>query len=113
MGQLIAMPAQPPPSGVLVSVVAAILTAILGGVIAHGILGPLLEARGVRPWNLSDSLASIPLILLGSAMAVGCAVYLTSTFTFTSYRARVICLVLFLAGLFMVRLGILSLRKLS
>lgn len=89
---------------------------MLCAIVAHGILRPLLEARGITPWTVRDSLGSLPLVLIGSALTAGAAVYLVHLMSDASSArlpVRVLCLALLCAGLLMVRLGLLALRKLT
>lgn len=100
----------------------ALIPALAGGlaaamlcvIVAHGILRPLLEARGITPWTVRDSLGSLPLVLIGSALTVGTTIYLVVGDPASArLPVRVLCLALLCAGLLMVRLGLLALRKLT
>lgn len=98
---------------------AALLGAIVCAAVAHGILRPLLEARGVVPWTVRDSLGSLPLVLVGSALSVGAAFYLVlqrlapSVASHAAVLPSVAAGVLLLVGLSTLRLGLLALRKLT
>lgn len=90
--------------------------AVLCAIVAHGILRPLLEARGITPWTVRDSLGSLPVVLIGSTLTAGAAVYLVHLMgdaPSARLPVRVLCLALLCAGLLMVRLGLLALRKLT
>jgi len=39
---------------------------VLVAAVAHALLRTFLEARGVRPWTLLDSLGASPMLLLGA-----------------------------------------------
>ena len=92
-------------------------TALMAGV-AHSVLRIFLEARGVSPWRVRDSLGSMPLVLLGAGM-VGAAITLASASTVAScpmsnraWVPGVLSAALALVGLALLRLGLLALRKL-
>lgn len=105
----------------LAGLVGAVGTAALVGHVAHGILKPLLEARGVAPWTRRDSLGALPSVLLGSA-AIGWALVDLATLlarhsTPVAGAVDAIALLrplgLLLPGAVVIRLGVLALRKLS
>ncbi|HEY0931145.1 MAG TPA: hypothetical protein VGE27_14590 [Gemmatimonas sp.] len=98
---------------VIAALTGALLVAVLSAAVAHGVLRPLLEARGIVPWTLRDSLGSLPLVIAGSALATGSAVYLAGQWFSADFMVRVLCLALLCAGLLTVRLGLLALRKLT
>jgi hypothetical protein len=84
-------------------------------VVGHGILRPLLEARGITPWTLRDSVGSLMLVILGSglfAAALG-AVVVNRVRRGDFGLFDVLCLAAFAAGALMMRLGLLALRKLT
>ncbi len=97
----------------------AVMGASLAGVVGHGVLRPMLEARGVTPWRVRDSLGSMPLVLLGSALVTG-------ALTLSVLRWGAACgsapsmaaawwlgvVVALLVGALMIRLGLHALRKL-
>lgn len=97
----------------------ALLLAIVAGMIGHSILRTFLEARGVEPWGVLDSLNAMPLVLLGAA-AVGAAATLTATAIIlpcTDYGESTFpitaSVVLVVSGLLMLRLGLLAVRRLT
>lgn len=47
--------------------IAAIAAVLMAVTIMHGLLKPVLVARGVSPWRLLDSLLARPLVIAGSA----------------------------------------------
>lgn len=101
-------------------VLAGIVGVIVTAIVAHGILRPLLEARGIAPWRFRDSLGSTPLVTLGSGMtsaAVMALALMAVAATLAGVNAlwwiRVLCLALLAAGVLTLRLGLLALRKLT
>lgn len=93
------------------AIVAILVTAIVG----HGVLRPLLEARGVRPWSLKDSIGALMLVMIGGA---GFAAGLTALIVCRVYHSDfvlfdVLCLALLCCGALTMRLGLLALRKLT
>lgn len=44
---------------------------VLVATVAHALLKTFLEARGVRPWTLLDSLGASPVLLLGAVLLGG------------------------------------------
>ncbi|MBL0170954.1 MAG: hypothetical protein IPP90_09515 [Gemmatimonadaceae bacterium] len=93
----------------------ALLTALVAGMVGHGSLRPLLEARGITPWRLRDSLGSLPLVLIGSGLLGGTAALLAAWgVLLCSIPAGIIMTVsgLMVSGVLMMRLGLLALRKL-
>jgi len=97
----------------LAALAGALVAAVLSVIIAHGVLRPLLEARGVVPWTVRDTLGSLPLVMIGSALTTGSAVYLAGRIFSANLPLHVLCLALLLAGLLTVRFGLLGLRKLT
>ena len=101
----------------VVPLVAAAST-IVAGALVHGVLRPQLEGRGVKPWRLRDTLASIPLVLIGSAgigggvtlAALGVASVLASTGSLSLLLGGVAGL---LVSAFVLLLGVIALRKLA
>lgn len=88
--------------------------ATLAGMIGHGVLRPLLEARGVTPWTLKDSLGSMPLILIGSAMvggSVGGGVLFGFSPCSGARWAVGTAIAVGLLGLLIGKLGLVELRK--
>lgn len=55
---------------------AGLLSAFIVTAVAHGLLRQTMEARGVVPWTLKDSIGALPLVILGSALSVASAVWL-------------------------------------
>jgi hypothetical protein len=49
------------------AVLAAVLAMVLAVTVLHGVLRPVMIARGVTPWRLRDSVGAAPLVLAGSA----------------------------------------------
>lgn len=99
----------------LSSVSMGLLVAFLIGLVAHGILKPLLEARGVNPWTLRDTLGATPLVLIGGALVGGGATVLTIAGATGCTLLGVVTFavsVKMVIGLGMLRLGLLALRKL-
>lgn len=96
----------------------AVASAILAGALVHGVLRPQLEGRGVKPWRVRDTLASIPLILIGSA-GVGGSVSVAALGVASVLADTVLPSLLFggVAGLlvstFVLLLGVIALRKLA
>ena len=103
---------------VAAAVAAAVACALVAAIVGHGILRPMLEARGVSPWTVQDSLGSMPLVLIGAA-AIGASAALASGWLWCVCDAIIptalgaIAAPLFLLGLLMLRLGVLALRKLT
>ena len=102
----------------VVTLCIAVACAILAGALVHGVLRPQLEGRGVKPWRVRDTLASIPLILIGSA-GVGGSVSLAAHGAASAIVAGLLPWLLFggIAGLFVsafvLLLGVIALRKLA
>jgi hypothetical protein len=89
--------------------------AMLAGLIGHGILRPLLEARGVAPWTLRDSLGSTPLILIGSfVLGAATAFFLAHGITKCTIGVPIMALLSasIVISVLVVRLGLIALRKL-
>ena len=103
---------------VAAAIVASVLCAAVAGIVGHGVLRPMLEARGVAPWTVRDSLGSMPLVLIGAAL-IGGSGALASGWLWCACDAIiptvlvVVAGTLFLLGLSMLRLGLLALRKLT
>jgi hypothetical protein len=95
-----------------VAAAGAMLVSVLVG---HGILRPLLEARGIRPWTLRDSVGSLMLVMLGSGLfAAALAALVTCRVVRSDFGLfDVLCLAAFAAGALMMHLGLLALRKLT
>lgn len=93
------------------AMVAILITLIVG----HGVLRPLLEARGVRPWLLRDSVGALMLVMIGSACLAASLTALVVCRVYHSDFARfdVLCLALLCCGALTMRLGLLALRKLT
>lgn len=92
-----------------------VLMALVAGFVAHGVLRPLLEARGVRPWTVRDSIGALPLVLIGAAMlAGGASVLVVTGATECVLKTSVVVpvWVIMIFGVAMLRLGLLALRKL-
>ena len=94
----------------------ALLVMFVAGMVGHGILQPLLEARGVKPWRVRDSLGSMPLVLIGSGLIGGTGMLLGLWgVAGCGVAGWALALVsgLLVAGTVMVRLGLVALRKLN
>lgn len=105
---------------VMTALVAAIIAKLITALVAHGCLCPLMEAKGVSPWTVRDTIGAIPLLAAGSALVAGAAGYgAIATLVPCPIAPRdawlvpVLCLGLLAAGLLMMRLGSLALRKLT
>jgi len=94
---------------------AALIAAVIAATIAHGALRPLLEARGVAPWTVRDTLGSTPLVVLGAALSAGSVTASATLVAMASVPvwSHVLCLALLAAGALALRLGLLALRKLT
>lgn len=93
----------------------AFVTSLVAGAVGHGVLQPLLEGRGIRPWRLRDSLGAMPLTIVGSGLAGGSAAAAVGwllTACAIDREVAVLVSVVFLAGVLSMRLGLLALRKL-
>ncbi len=93
----------------------ALLATFIAGMVGHGVLCPLLEARGITPWKLRDSLGSLPLVLLGSGLMGGTAALLAAwgvTRCSVALWAIVTAIAVVVCGALVMRLGLLALRKL-
>ena len=92
-----------------------LLTALIAGMVGHGALRPLMEARGVSPWRLRDSLGALTLVLIGSACVGGAssafAVWGVARCSVAGWSVTVVSAAIVL-GILMLRLGLLALRKL-
>ncbi len=111
------------------ALVAGFVCACVAGAVGHGVLRPLLEARGVTPWRLRDSLGSLPLVIggtaligTGAAVVVGwlfgaCGGIMSAAAGKAHGPATVATAVggtaALLVGALMLRLGLLALRKLT
>lgn len=100
------------------AIVASAVCAMVAGIVGHGVLRPMLEARGVAPWTVRDSVGSMPLVMIGAAL-IGASGALASGWLWCVCDAIiptalvVVAGSLFLLGLSMLRLGLLALRKLT
>lgn len=91
---------------------------VLVAAVAHALLRTFLEARGVRPWTLLDSLGASPVLLLG-ALLLGMSAGLLATWWHTCPGVTcvlapvgvVLALLLAAAGTLAAWLGLLALRK--
>lgn len=93
----------------------SLLVAVVAGTVGHGVLRPMLEARGVAPWSVRDSLGSMPLVLIGAAMIGGsgaCFFAWALTQCVGSGVKITIVSVIMVWGVTLVRLGLVALRKL-
>ncbi len=106
-------------SGVSTAATAALLAVLVTWAVAHGILRIFLEARGVRPWTRRDSLGSLPLVLIGTLLTFLAGMLLANPANSAVPAAgntpviRLVLLALLLVGLFLIRLGIFALKKLT
>ncbi len=83
--------------------------------VGHGVLCPLLEARGITPWRVRDSLGSLPLVLIGSGLMGGAAAVLAAwgvTRCAVAFWMIVSAIAVVVGGVLLMRLGLLALRKL-
>ena len=107
----------PVTSAVPTVLLAGFVCAGVAGMVGHGVLRPLLEARGVTPWRVHDSLGALPLVLIGSALIGGGAALVGWLFGvcggIISPAVGAAAVVAVLAGGLMLRLGLLALRKLT
>lgn len=93
----------------------ALLASLIAGLVGHGVLCPLLEARGITPWRLRDSLGSLPLVLIGSGLMGGTAALLAGwgvTRCAVALWVIVTAIAVVGGGVLLMRLGLLALRKL-
>lgn len=83
--------------------------------VGHGVLRPLLEARGIRPWTVRDSVGALMLVILGSGILGGGLAGVSIGWVVRSAGGMfdVLCLAALAAGALMMRLGLLALRKLT
>lgn len=98
------------PNSLAAPIIVALTSAVISLAVSHGALRPLLEARGVVPWRLRDSLGATPLVTIGSAVVSGSV---THAILNAAWQPRVLCLALLAAGVLTLRLGLLALRKLT
>lgn len=107
------MPASLPFTAALAAAACAVtITTAVG----HGALRPLLEARGITPWTLRDTLGALPLVVIGSGSATAAVVGAATRHALERRAigaADMLCLALLATGAAMVRLGLLALRKLT
>ncbi|MEP6833710.1 MAG: hypothetical protein ABJB74_09955 [Gemmatimonas sp.] len=102
----------------VVSAITGTTSAIVAGGVVHGVLRPQLEGRGVKPWRRRDTLASTPLILIGSA-GVGAAASLIGVGVATVKGASPPYTMLIIGGgglllsAFVLLQGVMALRKLA
>jgi hypothetical protein len=99
----------------LIGGVAALLLVVA---VSHALLRTFLEARGVRPWTLLDSLGASPVLLLGALLlgtsgGVLAAWWLTCPGITCAVPSVGVLLALLLAaaGVLATWLGLLALRK--
>lgn len=96
-----------------IACVGAVLVSALAGLVSHGVLRPLLEARGIVPWTVKDTLGSTPLILSGSALIGGA---LASGVALVAQRCAAgwpvgLCVLTAAVGVVTVLLGLNAVRK--
>ena len=104
------------PELAIISLSLSLLMMFVAGMVGHGILRPLLEARGLTPWHLRDSLGSMPLVLIGTGLMGGMGTLLAVwgvTGCDIAGWGVAIASGLFVAGVVMVRLGLVALQKLN
>lgn len=94
----------------------AMLVMFVAGMVGHGVLRSFLEARGVAPWSLLDSLGSMGLVMLGTGVIGGSggllALWGISGCDVAGWS--VVCASgLLVCGVVMTRLGLHALRKLT
>lgn len=92
-----------------------LVVVLIAGVIGHGVLRPLLEARGVTPWTVRDSIGSMPLVLLGSGLMGACSAVFLALNVVKCPDSGFYLLLLSLGivvGFAMIKLGLIALRKL-
>ena len=96
----------------LVSVVGVAAVAIA---ILHGILRTFMHERGVEPWTLRDTVGSSGLVIVGAAFWGASIGLLLAGVPGTGPGAtrKVTTIVFACLGLLAIRLGLLSLRKLT
>jgi hypothetical protein len=98
--------------------IGAVTGATLSLVVAHGLLRAFMEARGISPWSVRDSVGATVLVTLGAG-AIGAAAALaivaaTSATIAMSAGVRAASIsALALLGAVSLRLGLLALRKLT
>lgn len=94
-----------------------VIAGFLAITLVHGTLQPFLEARGVRPWTLLDTIASIPLVITGAAGvgAVGAvALQLVQLSPRHGVGTAIVALAAgFSVSLLLIWLGLRALRKLT
>lgn len=93
----------------------ALLTMLVAGMVGHGILRPQLEARGVTPWQLRDSLGSMPVVLIGSGLLGGAGTLLAiwgATGCDVGGAKVAAASIALLAATVMIRVGLIALQKL-
>ena len=94
----------------------ALLGASIAGTVGHGVLRPLLEARGVKPWRVRDSLGSMSLVLIASALVSSALAWLSMMMVMPCVFALPLVaglVVVACAAVMMLRLGLLALQKLT
>lgn len=93
----------------------ALLAAFVAGSVGHGVLRPLMEARGVSPWRRRDSVGALPLVLIGAALTGGAAAIFAAWGVTGCAAAGWMVLavgVAIVCGVLMMRLGLHALGKL-
>lgn len=96
-------------------IVGFLVAATLATVIVHGMLRLFLEARGITPWSMRDSVGASPLIVAGSGgigAVASCAMQAQQS---GNVRGAVLVVLIFtlLVSVLLMRLGFHALRKLT
>jgi len=102
----------------LAVIMGACFGALISMVVAHGTMKPLMQARGVSPWTLRDTIGSTMLVTIGAALEGSSAVLLGAVVVGLpgelSLTTTLILLALLAApGALCLRLGLIALRKLT
>ena len=102
--------------------IGAFTGATISLVITHGLLRNFMEARGIAPWKVRDSVGSSMLVTVGAAL-ISCAAVLAvlvvirsptvAPTTESTLGTTIAISVLALGGSLCLRLGLLALRKLT
>jgi hypothetical protein len=101
---------------------AAFLAILIAVIVAHGALQTFLEARGVQPWRLGDTLLATPLIIAGAGAIGGGGAAIAHRLGNHAFIARTIPSALWIdaaglvslcAGVIMLTLGVRAIRKLT
>lgn len=96
-----------------------LVCALMAAFIGHSVLRTFLEARGVVPWGLRDSVGALPMMIMGAALVgvsctliTGAVVAICPIEDGTSVLASlsIACL---LTGVVLLRLGLIEVRKLT